>query len=394
MNPEATFQIWKSKVSESKSEIFLFCSGWRYHSLFLSTNLQRPHSSPTPLVFKSQRGTTSPRSIASSPEWRLSYAQQQLDVVDLQDQHGLPCRESPSQNQSPLSPGSSPFALAVGNPQFIHGDEMEPEGKVVQQDMEVLAVGMIGTDDAIGEMIEGAEQEHAGLDAGDRARVRPEEEDFENRPTGNQKLEKDGSMEVHGEASEMEETGLAQDCMVVRAKDLKLHEEGHLEVGLVAPRQQIVTRRDYDNLMGKYMKVGHREEILQLLKVWYFEECVLNRNYEDNFQLMYYNSWGSTSTVLSFQCNSSTPSLLSILTSPLTNSNHSLPDRERSIHPPRNPRNPRIQTSLQPSLQPSTNPTSSIHPPNTSLSPISLLNAPKIGRNPISPPPSQESNIP
>ncbi|KAH8792807.1 hypothetical protein F5882DRAFT_399548 [Hyaloscypha sp. PMI_1271] len=149
------------------------------------------------------------------------------------------------------------------NPEFIHGDEMEPEGKVVQQDMEVLAVGMIGTDDAIGEMIEGAEQEHAGLDAGDRARVRPEEEDFENRPTGNQKLEKDGSMEVHGEASEMEETGLAQDCMVVRAKDLKLHEEGHLEVGLVAPRQQIVTRRDYNNLMGKHMKVCVENEMLR-----------------------------------------------------------------------------------------------------------------------------------
>jgi hypothetical protein len=148
------------------------------------------------------------------------------------------------------------------NPEFIHDDEVEPESKVVQQDVEALADGMIGTDDAIGEMVEGAEQEHDGLDASDRARVRPEEE-FENRPTGDQKLEKDGSMEVHGEASEMEETGLAQDCMVVRAKDLKLHEEGHLEVGLVAPRQQIVTRRDYDDVMGKYLKVCVENEMLR-----------------------------------------------------------------------------------------------------------------------------------
>jgi hypothetical protein len=149
------------------------------------------------------------------------------------------------------------------NPEFIHGDEMEPEGGDVQQDVEMLADGMISNDDAIGEMIEGVEQEHDGLDASDRARVRPEEEDFENRPTANQKLEKDGIMEVHGEESEMEETGLVQDCMVVRAKDLKLHDEGHLEVGLVAPRQQIVTRRDYDNLMGKYLKVCVENEMLR-----------------------------------------------------------------------------------------------------------------------------------
>lgn len=125
------------------------------------------------------------------------------------------------------------------NPEFIHGDEMEPEGKDIQQDVEVLADGMIGTDDEIGEMIEGTEQEHDGLDAGDRVRVRPEEE-FENRTTG-----------------------LVEDCVVVRAKDLKLHDERHLEVGLVTPSQQIVTRRDYDNLMGNYLKVCVENEMLR-----------------------------------------------------------------------------------------------------------------------------------
>jgi hypothetical protein len=126
------------------------------------------------------------------------------------------------------------------NPEFIHGDEMEPEGKDIQQDVEVLADEMIGTDDEIGEVIEGAEQEHDGLDAGDRVRVSPEEEEFENRTTD-----------------------LVQDCVVVPAKDLKLHDERRLEVGLVTPSQQIVTRRDYDNLMGKYLKVCVENEMLR-----------------------------------------------------------------------------------------------------------------------------------
>jgi hypothetical protein len=156
----------------------------------------------------------------------------------------------------------------------FHEDEIALEDARIETDTKMMAGGrddlaldkdehvLIDTERWKGKMDRRIERPHNGLDGDDRVKITTKEKTFDDRIAGQLKLEKDDSMEVDRGQVEIEETKLLQDSLIVRPKDLKLDDVGYLEVGLGGPKQH-VTWRQYDNLMGKYLKVCAENEMLR-----------------------------------------------------------------------------------------------------------------------------------